>query len=114
MQTDGSRPVDHYLHSFDRIRQIQDYLVEQADRRGVPVLENTYLDETVRRLVDHTLDVVERVAAERDAAGAAAAGGGPVSVPVGEELRSTDAARMLSVELDGPLDVDAIEPQRRR
>lgn len=66
LQTDGSRPVDHYLRSFDRIRQIQDYLVDQAERRGVPVLENTYLDETVRRLTDHVLDVVERVATERD------------------------------------------------
>lgn len=97
MQTDGSRPVDHYLHSFDRIRQIQDYLVEQADRRGVPVLENTFLDDTVRRLVDHTLDVVERVAAERDAAGAAAAGGGPATIPVGSELRSADATSMLDI-----------------
>lgn len=69
LQTDGTRPVDHYLRSFERIRQIQEYLVEQADRRGVRTLENTYLDETVRRLVDHTLDVVERVAAERDDVG---------------------------------------------
>jgi 2-phosphoglycerate kinase len=66
LQTDGSRPVDHYLHNFERIRQIQEYLVEQAERRGVHTLENTYLDETVRRIVDHTLDVVERVATERD------------------------------------------------
>ncbi|MCB0877403.1 MAG: (d)CMP kinase [Thermoleophilia bacterium] len=100
MQTDGSRPVDHYLRSFDRIRQIQDYLVEQANRRGVPVLENTYLDDTVRRLVDHTLDVVERVAVERDAAGAAGRGGGPAPMPgVGAEHRSDDVARALDVAL---------------
>lgn len=68
LQTDGGRPVDHYLRNFDRIRQIQDYLVGQAERRGVPVIENTFMDETVRRLTDHTLDVVERVARERDAA----------------------------------------------
>jgi 2-phosphoglycerate kinase len=95
MQTDGTRPVDHYLRSFDRIRQIQGYLVEQADRRGVPVLENSYMDDTIRRLVDHTLDVVERVAAERDAAG----GGGPAPMPIGEEFHSVDAARMLAVDL---------------
>ena len=104
LQTDGTRSVDHYLHNFDRIRQIQDYLVEQADRRGVPVLENTYLDDTVRRLVDHTLDVVERVAAERDAADAAAAGGGPASMPVGaEHATAPDASQMLSVELGDEL-----------
>lgn len=69
LQTDGSRPMDHYLRNFDRIRQIQDYLVTQAQRRGVPVIENTFMDETVRRLTDHALDVVERIARERDAEG---------------------------------------------
>lgn len=101
MQTDGSRPVEHYLRSFDRIREIQSYLVEQAARRGVPVLENTYLDETVRSLVDHTLDVVERVAAERDAAAVAAAGGGPVADVSNGDASSADAvAGMLGMELD--------------
>jgi 2-phosphoglycerate kinase len=100
LQTDGSRPVDHYLRSFDRIRQTQEYLVEQADRRGVPVLENTFLDETVRRLVDHTLDVVERVAAERDAAGAASTGGGPAtSIGVGEHATADGAATLLGIDL---------------
>lgn len=104
MQTDGARSVDHYLRSFERIRQIQDYLVEQADRRGVPVLENSYLDDTVRRLVDHTLDVVERVAAERDAAGAAATGGSPARIiDVGDEVTSPQAAQLLSVELGAEL-----------
>jgi 2-phosphoglycerate kinase len=109
LQTDGSRPVDHYLRSFDRIRQIQDYLVEQADRRGVPVLENTYLDETVRRLVDHTLDVVERVARERDAA--VGVDGQPplestretILPPLGEEAQSEALAQALSVELGAGL-----------
>lgn len=101
LQTDGTRPVDHYLRSFDRIRQIQDYLVEQADRRGVPVLENTYLDETVRRLVDHTLDVVERVALERDSAPGADVPGPTTASPleVGIEAPSEELARALSVEL---------------
>ncbi|MCW2928542.1 MAG: 2-phosphoglycerate kinase, partial [Thermoleophilia bacterium] len=106
MQTDGSRPVDHYLRSFERIRQIQEYLVEQAERRGVAVVENTYLDETVRRLVDHTLDVVERVARERDAvaqATAAAVDGGGASAPqpgIGSsEVPLEAAAQALSVEL---------------
>ena len=66
LQTDGSRPVDHYLRNFARIRQIQDYLVAQAERRGVPVIENTFMDATVNRLMDYTLDIVERVAADVD------------------------------------------------
>jgi len=89
LQTDGTRPVDHYLRNFDRIRQIQDYLVEQAERRGEPVIENTYLDDTVRTLVDHTLDVVERVASERDAE----AETGAIAVPT-QALSPADVARM--------------------
>lgn len=66
LQTDGSRPVDHYLRNFARIRDTQDYLVQQASRRGVPVIENTFMDETVRRLTDYTLDIVEKVAVDID------------------------------------------------
>ena len=68
MQTDGARSVDNYLRNFGRIREIQDYLVSQAERRGVPVLENTYLDHTVQQLIDLTLDTIEQVAMMGDAA----------------------------------------------
>ncbi len=64
LQTDGSRPVDHYIKHFDQIRRIQGYLVDQAERRGVPVVENTYIDETISRLTDYTLDMVEKVASD--------------------------------------------------
>ena len=74
LQTDGLRPVDHYLRNFGRIRDIQSYLVTQGTRRGVPVIENTFMDETVRRLTDYTLDIVERVAADVEASRSAAAG----------------------------------------
>lgn len=94
LQTDGSRPVDHYLRNFSRIREIQEYLITQAERRGVPVIENTFMDETVRRLTDHTLDIVERVAADverarnaSDMSGAGSAtstGQGVRAVPVRE------------------------------
>jgi 2-phosphoglycerate kinase len=66
LQTDGSRPMDHYLQNFERIREIQSYLVAQAERRGVPVVENSIMDDTVYRLTDHVLDVVERVAMDLD------------------------------------------------
>lgn len=66
LQTDGSRPVEHYLRNFARIREIQDYLVGQAERRGVPVIENTFMDLTVKKLMDYTLDIVERVATDTE------------------------------------------------
>jgi 2-phosphoglycerate kinase len=86
LQTDGNRPVDNYLRNFDRIRDIQEYLISQAQRRGVPVIENTYMDDTIRRLTDYTLDIVERIAIERDreaAAHSSGSGGEPA------ELRPT-------------------------
>jgi 2-phosphoglycerate kinase len=94
MQTDGSRAVDHYLANFDRIRQIQHYLMEQADRRGVTVIENTYVDETVRRLVDHTLDVVDKVATDRDRVAHAST---TTSLPLGLDM-AQDAANVLGAD----------------
>lgn len=66
LQTDGNRPTDHYLHNFERIRQIQEYLVMQAERRGVNVLENTFIDTTIKHLLDFTLDIVEQVATDAE------------------------------------------------
>ncbi|MCZ4495965.1 MAG: 2-phosphoglycerate kinase [Thermoleophilia bacterium] len=104
LQTDGTRPVDHYLQHFAHIRSIQDYLVEQADRRGVPVLENMFLDDTVRQLVDHTLDVVERVVAERDRAAGLPTATGPL--PMGLDM-AQDAADVLG--LVPTMDFDSLE-----
>lgn len=64
MQTEGARPMQHYLRHFGTIREIQGHLVEQAERRGVRVFENTYIDDTVLALVDHALDTVEQVASD--------------------------------------------------
>jgi len=67
-QTAGLRPSEHYLRHFDEIRHIQDFIVAQAYRQGVPVIENTLVDTTVQQLVDHTLDVIERVDADSERA----------------------------------------------
>lgn len=97
LQTDGSRPVDNYLRNFDRIRDIQQYLVGQAQRRGVPVIENTFMDDTIRRLTDYTLDIVERVAAERDRTNAPMTGGHPQVVQ--DAAAGGEAAELLPTSL---------------
>ena len=46
-----SRGATQYLENFSAIWQIQDYLVEEAQRCGVPIIPNTHLDDTVRRVI---------------------------------------------------------------
>jgi 2-phosphoglycerate kinase len=39
LESSGSRVMERYLRRFGEIRRIQDYLVGQAERTGVPVIE---------------------------------------------------------------------------
>src|ERR1019366_9195698 len=39
-ETDGIRPLRRYLQGFAKIRKVQDYLLTQAEKQGVIVLEN--------------------------------------------------------------------------
>lgn len=43
----GVRPVAKYLDALEAIRAIQDYLVAQAEKHGVPVVWNSHLDAAV-------------------------------------------------------------------
>jgi 2-phosphoglycerate kinase len=57
---DGSaRPLASYLDHFAEIRRLQRFIVEKAEREGVPVLENTSAAETT----DALLALVERAGA---------------------------------------------------
>lgn len=56
-----ARPADRYLARFEQIRKLQDLLAARAERAGVPVIENTRIDETLGRLVDLVLSAVGRV-----------------------------------------------------
>ncbi|MEO8291267.1 MAG: hypothetical protein ABI649_09780 [Gaiellaceae bacterium] len=58
--SEGLRPFEKYLQALPEIRRIQDYLVEQAGKAGVPVIENSHMEETVDRVIDLVLDQVER------------------------------------------------------
>jgi 2-phosphoglycerate kinase len=60
--SEGVRPVDKYLDSLADIRRIQAYLVERAERAGVPVFENSRIDRTVEAIIRLVLEEVERTA----------------------------------------------------
>jgi 2-phosphoglycerate kinase len=57
-ETDGIRPLRRYLQSFAKIRKIQDYILTQAAKQGVPALENESIDKTVKSVMTGVLDAV--------------------------------------------------------
>ncbi len=58
--SEGVRPFEKYLRALPDIRRIQDYLVKEAAKAGVPVIENSRVEETVDRVIDLVLDRIER------------------------------------------------------
>jgi len=58
--SEGLRPFEKYLKALPDIRRIQDYLVERAAKAGIPVIDNSRVDETVDRVIDLVLDQIER------------------------------------------------------
>jgi 2-phosphoglycerate kinase len=60
---EGLRPFDKYLRALPDIRRIQDYLVERAGKTGVPVIENSSIEDAVDQVIDLVLAEVERVRA---------------------------------------------------
>jgi 2-phosphoglycerate kinase len=61
----GLRPVQKYLERLDDIRRLQDFIVERAREAGIPVVENTNVEETVGAVIElvlgATAEQLERV-----------------------------------------------------
>jgi 2-phosphoglycerate kinase len=57
-ETDGIRPLRRYIAGFPKIRKVQDYILAQADKQGVRVLENDSIDLTVKAVMADVLDAV--------------------------------------------------------
>ena len=51
----GVRPVQKYLDRLGEIRQLQEFIVERARAEGVPVIENTGVEETVGAVIELVL-----------------------------------------------------------
>ena len=58
--SEGLRPVAKYLDSLGDIRRIQAYLIERAEKAGVPVIENTRVERTAEAVIRLVLEQVER------------------------------------------------------
>jgi 2-phosphoglycerate kinase len=64
--SEGLRPFEKYLKALPDIRRIQSFLISRAERHGVPVIENSDVEETVDQVIRLVLTEVER-AADRSA-----------------------------------------------
>lgn len=55
-ETHGRRSEEVYLESFGEIRMIHDFLRKRAELEGVPVINGSYFDEVVDRVLELILD----------------------------------------------------------
>jgi 2-phosphoglycerate kinase len=58
--TSGVRSLDKYLERLSDIRHIQDFIVDEAERSGVPVIQNRSSEQAIRDVIEL---VLERAAA---------------------------------------------------
>jgi 2-phosphoglycerate kinase len=52
------RPPGRYLEAFERIRTLQDYLIERAEIAGIPTIDEGGLEPTLKRVMELVLDAV--------------------------------------------------------
>ena len=57
----SQRPTAKYLDRFAEIRRLQEFLVERAEREGVPVIENESADEATAAVAELVLSAAERM-----------------------------------------------------
>jgi 2-phosphoglycerate kinase len=55
----GARPHDKYLSRFGDIRQLQDLVIDQAEKSGVPVIQNGNIEQAIGEVLDLVFQSVE-------------------------------------------------------
>jgi 2-phosphoglycerate kinase len=58
-ETGGIRPLRRYLDNFAQIRRIQKYIVSRAEALGVPVIDNSSIDQSLNEVLGTILRRVE-------------------------------------------------------
>jgi 2-phosphoglycerate kinase len=59
--SEGTRPLDRYLERLGDIRHLQDFIVDEADKNGVPVVENGSIEEAIEAVMELVYDQAERL-----------------------------------------------------
>lgn len=52
------RKADRYIENFDHIRKIQDYVIKQANKKGIPCINNIDSEKATQEIVNH---IIQRV-----------------------------------------------------
>ena len=53
-----TRQASHYLEHLDEIWELQSWLLDEADKAGVAIIENWYIENTVRAVLDLVIGVL--------------------------------------------------------
>jgi 2-phosphoglycerate kinase len=61
LASDGMRRLDKYLDRLSDIRYLQDYIVERAEREGVPVIDNRQREQAIRAVMELVLSAADRL-----------------------------------------------------
>ncbi|MGD8631060.1 MAG: hypothetical protein PVG72_10100 [Gammaproteobacteria bacterium] len=54
----SSRPKSRYLDKLDDIWELQSWLLSEADRAGIPIIQNWYIEDTVNQAMAHVTEVI--------------------------------------------------------
>jgi 2-phosphoglycerate kinase len=52
------RPPERYLKAFDRIRTLQDHLIERSRQAGIPIIDQGGLEPALKRVTEVVLDAL--------------------------------------------------------
>ncbi|MBQ76327.1 MAG: hypothetical protein CMQ20_15075 [Gammaproteobacteria bacterium] len=52
----NKQQVAHNLENFDNIWELQSWLLDEADKVGIPIIENLHVADTVRAALDHVVE----------------------------------------------------------
>ncbi|MDX6490892.1 MAG: 2-phosphoglycerate kinase, partial [Gaiellaceae bacterium] len=63
--SDGVRPYEKYLDSFDDIRLVQTYILGRAEKHGVPVIENGNIEDAIGEVMELVLAAAEPLTVRR-------------------------------------------------
>jgi 2-phosphoglycerate kinase len=63
LTSDGMRPVEKYLAALPKIRRIQNYLVDCAGKEGIPVVQNSRMEDAIDAVIELVLAKIEHARA---------------------------------------------------
>jgi 2-phosphoglycerate kinase len=63
LTSDGMRPVEKYLAALPKIRRIQNYLVDCAGKEGIPVVQNSRMEDAIDAVIELVLAKLEHARA---------------------------------------------------